>query len=321
MATLAEIRARLAKDEEKTTFKTTSGASFPFWDAATGTTTTIRFLPDANPNNQYFWQEKKSVRLPFTGIKGRDSKPLFVTVPSLEMWEDLKSMDAIGNEVRKLYSVANGNKESDEYKLASKYYRKVTYLFQGFVRDSSVKEDSAPENPIRIFNINKQLYNIVKSGIMDPDMDNLPTDYEHGLDFRILKTAKGEYADYGTSAFGRRENALTATEQAAIEAYGLSNLSELIGKKPTADDIRVIEEMFEASANGEEYDLARWGNTYRPYGLDSATTPANDSATSTPSAAKEESKETVVEGSAQEPVKAKTSAADILAAIKARNAK
>jgi len=220
-----------------------------------------------------------------------------------------------------LYSVANGNKESDEYKLASKYYRKVTYLFQGFVRDSSVKEDSAPENPIRIFNINKQLYNIVKSGIMDPDMDNLPTDYEHGLDFRILKTAKGEYADYGTSAFGRRENALTATEQAAIEAYGLSNLSELIGKKPTADDIRVIEEMFEASANGEEYDLARWGNTYRPYGLDSATTPANDSATSTPSAAKEESKETVVEGSAQEPVKAKTSAADILAAIKARNAK
>ena len=34
---------------------------------------------------------------------------------------------------------------------------------------------------------------------MDPDMENLPADYDAGTDFRLTKTQKDQYADYSTS--------------------------------------------------------------------------------------------------------------------------
>ena len=39
-------------------------------------------------------------------------------------------------------------------------------------------------------------------------------------------------------------------------------------KKPGEAELRIIKEMFEASVNGDEYDLERWGNYYRPWGLE-----------------------------------------------------
>ena len=34
---------------------------------------------------------------------------------------------------------------------------------------------------------------------MDPDIQEMPTDYIAWLDFRVMKTTKGQYADYSTS--------------------------------------------------------------------------------------------------------------------------
>ena len=39
-------------------------------------------------------------------------------------------------------------------------------------------------------------------------MENLPTDYVAGTDFRLSKTTKGQYADYSTSKWARKESAL-----------------------------------------------------------------------------------------------------------------
>ena len=103
---------------------------------------------------------------------------------------------------------------------------------------------------------------------MDPEMEELPTDLMRGLDFRIVKTSKGGYADYSTSTWARKESSLTEVEQAAIDSHGLFDLSTFLPKKPGEAELRVIKEMFEASVNGEEYDLERWGNYYRPYGLE-----------------------------------------------------
>jgi hypothetical protein len=89
----------------------------------------------------------------------------------------------------------------------------------------------------------------------------------HGLDFRISKGAKGGFADYNGSKWARKESALTEAEQAAVDAHGLFDLSTFLPKKPTDVELKVIKEMFEASVDGQPYDTERWGQYFRPAGV------------------------------------------------------
>jgi hypothetical protein len=151
---------------------------------------------------------------------------------------------------------------------AGKYWKKRSYIFQGYVSSNPLEEE-APENPIRRFIIGPQIFQIIKSALMDPDMEHLPTDYVNGTDFRLTKTTKGDgHADYTTSSWARRERSLDETELAAIEQHGLYDLKDFMPARPTADHYAVISQMFEASVDGELYDPERWGNFYKPYGID-----------------------------------------------------
>jgi hypothetical protein len=72
MASLAEIRARLAQSEgNKQGGNSTGGdnAIYPHWNMEEGQAATLRFLPDGNTKNTFFWQERAMIRLPFNGIK------------------------------------------------------------------------------------------------------------------------------------------------------------------------------------------------------------------------------------------------------------
>jgi hypothetical protein len=151
--------------------------------------------------------------------------------------------------------------------MGRKYWKKKSYLFQGFVRDNPLSDDKTPENPIRRFIISPQIFNIVKAALMDPEMEELPTDYERGLDFTATKTSKGGYSDYSTSKWARKESALTTQELEAIEKFGLYNLADFLPKKPNDVELKVIKEMFEASVDGEAYDSDRWSNYYKPAGI------------------------------------------------------
>jgi hypothetical protein len=102
---------------------------------------------------------------------------------------------------------------------------------------------------------------------MDPDMESLFTDYENGTDFRLTKTTKGQYADYSTSSFARKERGLNETELEAIAKYGLYNLNDFMPKKPTKEEVDVIYDMFKASVDGELYDPKRWGQYFKPAGV------------------------------------------------------
>jgi hypothetical protein len=227
MATLAEIRAKLQAQENRTGGNTTGGdnAIFPHWNIPEGSTSRIRFLPDADTKNDFFWVERNMIRLPFNGIKGDvNSKPQIVQVPCVEMWGDSCPILA---EVRTWF------KDSSLEEMGRKYWKKRSYLFQGFVRESSLADDSTPENPIRRFIISPQIFNIVKAALMDPEMEELPTDYERGLDFSVVKTSKGGYADYSTSKYARKETALTEVERAAVDQFGLHNLADFLPKSLT----------------------------------------------------------------------------------------
>jgi len=268
MSTLAAIRARLAAAEVKNS-QTSDGTVFAFWNMKNGGQSTLRFLPDGDPSNTFFWVEKQQIHLKFNGIKNGEQKEVKVYVPCVEMFgkELYPHGCPILSEVRSWYKVAEKTGDDALKTQANSYWKKPTFIMQGFVRENGLTEDNTPENPIRRFTLNKQLYNLVKSGLMDVEMVNIPSDYDHGTDFKILSTMKGTYADYGTSKYARNESALTSVERAAIEQYGLTNLSEFMGKKPDAKELEIIKEMFEASVDGEAYDRERWGNYYRPIGL------------------------------------------------------
>lgn len=328
MATsLAEIRARIAASEQKTTPKaagTGDNSVYAHWNMDEGTTATLRFLPDGDSSNPYFWVEKNIIKLPFNGVKGdSSSKRVEVQVPCIEMYGPEYHCPILA-EVRPWY------KDETLKEMANKYWKKRSYLFQGFVRANPIGDDKVPANPIRRFIISPQIVPIVKSGLMDPEIEELPTDYLRGLDFNIKKTSKGGYADYSTSNWARKESALTEAEQAAIETYGLFKLADFLPKMPGEAELRIIKEMFDASVDGKPYDLAAWGNYYRPWGLEapggnSAAAPTQSAPAAAPAASKpwEDEAHEAAEAPIVVPKTTPSSdkAQDILAMIRARQTK
>ena len=262
MATLAEIRARLAEQAQKSGSSNTGtgdNAIFAHWNIPEGTSATLRFLPDGDESNTFFWRERQMIRIPFSGVKGQDeNKKVVVQVPCVEMWGETCPVHA---------TIRPWFKDPNMEKLGRTYWKKRSYVFQGFVVNSPMDEQSVPENPIRRFIISPQIFTLIKQALMDPDMEELPTDYQRGTDFRLNKTQKGGYADYSTSGWARKERGLNEDELQAIATHGLFNLNDFMPKRPGVDEVRAIMEMFEASVDGQLYDPEKWGKFYRPSGV------------------------------------------------------
>jgi len=326
MATLAEIRAKLREQESRTggSNQQSGGdnAIYPHWNMAEGSEAVLRFLPDADPEATFFWKERLMIKLPFAGIKGQtDSRPVTVNVPCMEMY---------GETCPVLQEVRGWFKDPSLEDQGRKYWKKRSYIFQGFVADNPISEDTTPDNPIRRFIIGPQIFQIIKGALMDPEMEELPTDFVRGVDFRIKKTSKGGYADYSTSQWSRRERALSDQEKAAIDTHGLHNLNDFLPKKPTDVEVKVIQEMFEASVDGEAYDPERFGQYFRAPGMSAPTGDPNKSAsapaaTPAPTPAPEPVAETVAQpapaattASASEDKPSSERANDILAMIRNR---
>ena len=324
MASLAEIRAKLLEQEKGGNTRSNSYGGdneiYAFWNIPEGQSATMRFLPDGDDTNTYFWRERQMIRIPFSGVAGGDEhKPVTVTVPCMEMWGETCPVHA---EIRPWF------KDPSMEDMARKYWKKRSYLFQGFVVDSPLQEDSVPENPIRRFIINPSIFNIIKQALMDPDFPEIPTDFEQGTDFKLAKTQKGQYADYSTSNWARRERGLTEDERNAIASNGLHNLDDYMPKKPTAEGVNAIFEMFEASVDGQLYDPARFGQFYRPAGVNldnissapaAPATPAPVAETApAPAPAPQAVAESAPAPAAPAADASQSSAADILAAIRAR---
>ena len=319
MATLAEIRAKLKEAESRTGGSNQSSggdnAIYPFWNLKEGEQSTVRFLPDGDKSADFFWKERLMIKLPFAGVKGEtDSRPVQVQIPCMEMYGE---SCPILNEVRGWF------KDPTLEDMGRKYWKKRSYVFQGFVTENGLNEESLPENPIRRFIIGPQIFQLIKSALLDPDMEELPTDYTAGVDFRIVKTSKGGYADYSTSNWSRRERPLTEDEKSAIDKHGLFNLGDFLPKKPTDVELKVMQEMFQASVDGEAYDPERFGQYFRPAGMAARTGDPNVSApAATTTAPAAPAAQPVVEATAPvveaEAPKTDNKAEDILAMIRSR---
>lgn len=275
MSKLAAMRAALAEKENrgKSTQKTPGdNAIFPFWNMKENETSVVRFLPDADPENTFFWRERLMINLTFTGVKGtNDNKVYEVKVPCMEMY---------GEQCPILAEVRTWYKDESLKEMANKYWKKYSYIYQGLVIGNPLlgigddKEDTPPENPIRRFIFTGQIQPIIVAAMKNPEIEELPTDYNRGLNFNIIKTAGAQYASYATSNFARKETALTQEQRAAVEQFGLFDLKSFFPKKPSESELRIIREMFEASVDGRPYDLDKWGAYYKPWGLNAPAAPA-----------------------------------------------
>jgi len=123
-----------------------------------------------------------------------------------------------------------------------------------------------------------------------------------------------------------------------VATHGLYDLSTFLPKKPSAVELKVIKEMFEASVDGQPYDTERWGQYFRPAGVnapagssltvdghgDAHDTPAKPAARPAAAANFDEDVDTAEKSFAAEPVaapKPAQKAEDILAMIRSRQQK
>lgn len=226
---------------------------------ADGTSATIRLLPDADSDNEFFWRRRETIRLPFEGVVGGDNptdKQVTVQVPCMDMFGEACPIIA-----------ATKPWWSDHRKeMARQYWKKKTYIFQGFVTECPFEEENLPENPIRKFMVSPQIFEVIEESIHDDDFEDFVVDYVGGRDLKITKATKERYANY-KSKF-RSPRSLNDAEMQAIEKHGLYTLKEFLGRKPDADEIAAIKAMFEASVAGEPYDFAAFGKYYKPWSRD-----------------------------------------------------
>lgn len=307
MASLKEIREKLQAQQDRQQKNFTSGDNllYPHWKIDEGKFARLRYLPDNDSKNDFFWVEKLTIKLPFNGVIGTDMKNVIIQVPCMEMWPG--EICPILAEVRPWF------KDKNLEDMGRKYWKKKSYLMQGFVRENPIGTDELPATTIRKFIFSSQIFNIIKAGLMDPEIDEIPTHYDLGRDFIVNKTTKANFADYSTSKWSMKESPLTQAERDSIEKTGLFNLRDSLPKKPTPVELQVIKEMFEASVDGKPYDLAKWGQYFRPFGLDDKTSEAAPKA-----------EEAVVETKKVEVAPTKTTnnkAEDILAQIRSRKPK
>jgi len=325
---LERIRQLMREEEDKKSGnnrQTSSGdnASYPFWNIPEGSTALVRFLPDADPENPWFWAERQTIKLPFDGTINGDSptkNTVTVTVPCVDMFGDMCPIIA---ETKPWW------KDEDKKEAARLYYKRRSFITQAFVVNSPVEEQNKPENPIRRLILGNELIQKLKAGMADVEMEYLPTDYQSGTDFKIKKTKKGEYNNYGTSEWSRRSRPLSEAEVIALEQFKLFNLADFRGPRPDADGIAAIKAMFHASLRGDPYDFAQFGKYFKPYGVgggNSATSTDDESvddfsSTSMNTGAGHKVEETVaktVDSSASASSGAKLQPQDLLAKLRER---
>lgn len=255
IASIKELREALMKLERKSENSSRDDSLYPFWNMKDGESCLIRFLPDADETNTFFWRERQIIKLPFRGTKEDPNRNVVVQVPCIEMYGKMRC--PIMEEIQPWF------KDPEREDLARTYWKKKSYVFQGFIVQDPLNERSV-ENPIRKLVINTSIFKIIKSSLMDPDIEDSPVDFEKGRDFKLEKTKKGAFSDYSTSKWSMKTRALNPYELEAIETYGLRKLSDLLPREPNEKEIHVIYEMFKASVAGELYDQEKWGDYYRP---------------------------------------------------------
>jgi hypothetical protein len=279
---LAEMRAKMESKNSAQTSQSNNGSSdiFKFGDLKAGDEVRIRFVEDSDTTNPFFWRERhsrtlrfNSLLLPSGSIMATDT---FISVPAFNLktnetnCDDLpeeylykSNEDVIQQKIKGFW--IDGDKTSQA--LYNKFGKKVTYVFQGFVRSPGY------ETKLYRFVINKELFNLIKTFMSDSEIDDIPCHIENGRDF-ILKVSEKNVVINGTntkvkdyvtqSKWSGKVSPLTGEERMFLETNGSFDLKKFLPKRPTPQQEEIMLQMYNASYDGNPYDIKNWGSTFRP---------------------------------------------------------
>ena len=224
---------------------------YPFHTLPEGKSSTLRFIPDANPDNELgFLVERRMHELVVDGDKTR--------VACLEMYGDDCPICNLSRQYYKAKDTINGKK----------YWPKKDHIARALVIKDGLPPD--PETgetyvgKVVTLSLGKTLYEIIAHNISSGDLgDELPCSIEEGTDFIITRTVKpgpnGEkYSDYALSKFARASRSLEEEEIATIEheddAGGTPNYVDLHTLLPKKPSIEFVENTLEQSLGGGRDD-------------------------------------------------------------------
>lgn len=217
--------------DKKTGSQTESDQSwkkfYSFWKMPDDSTATVRFLPDADPdNNLGFLVEKLEHELMVNGKKKK--------VPCLSMHGEHCPICELS---RKHY--AEGNEA-----MGKKYYRKKSYIGQVLVVESPIEHDQ--EQLVKLIDFGPAVFKQIQAAFQSGDLEEAPYELKGGYNFRIKKTKNGQYASYTTSSFAPKQ---TDVDDEIIEQLQLFNLADYRGKKM---DGSVVEALLVADQTGQQ---------------------------------------------------------------------
>lgn len=277
MATLAELRARV-NNAQKTSNNFDNSTIFQFSSLKAGDEIRIRFIPDADATNDWFWRIRSTRKIPFNSIRLANgtivNNRCRVSVPAFNLKKGdtnidnlsdeylyLSSDDVIQNKIKGFWGETKESKD-----LYYRYAKKDTYVYQGFIRTPGY------ETKLYRFLINKQLHEKIYSFMNDSEIDCIPSDPNHGRDFILRVSEKSApidgvttiIKDYNNSKWSNNESPLTEQEVAWLSENNPWVLSNFISKRPSVEQEEVMIELFEASYNDQPYDVERWLNIFKP---------------------------------------------------------
>lgn len=247
---LAALRAAFAP-KDKTQGSRGPSNYFPFFQMEEGDQSTVRFLPDLNPENPLGFLVPKHTHV--LKINGRDR-----SIPCLKMY---------GKECP-ICKVAAAYYNAGDRTNGQRYYRKVQHLAQALVMQTNLMPQDTEDNyngTVRLVQLSPQIYKVIQEAIMSGDLEEFPYDYEFGTNFIIKKDRQGDYPTYSFSKFAKRESALSEAEI----AYAKSQLKDLSSLLPAEPPLEEVEALLEAEMTGGQYNPTG-GQTQAPRAQPSA---------------------------------------------------
>jgi len=252
------LRKTVNKDKLKAKFEAESQSGnqgpsdfLPYFKLKNKDSLTIRFLSDANPNNQDFFTYIEEV-FNFSG-KNMKFSGLAKDCPSSKIAYDFfAEAKALGEET------PEGKEVRDK---ALKFYKKRKYLANAYIVDAPdyfwVEAGLDPEkieDRVKVVSLPKKVYETIKDTVMDEDFDEVEF-YNFGDDvvnFKLtVKKNAGGYNDYTSSKFEIKPKELDIEDDAIdIIAESLKDLSTLF-KSHSLDEFN---EAIDIELNGEDED-------------------------------------------------------------------
>ena len=186
---LADLKAAFA-NQTKSSTSAEWKSYFPFWKAEDQSTSVVRFLPDADPNNSLqFLHEVHQHELTINGKKKTVTCAAHHGDGNCPICDQARAFYDAGDEVR-----------------GKQFYRKKSFIGQVLVIDGAV----APENDrlVQLIQFGPAVFKQIEAAFMSGDLEEAPYEFKGGYNFRIKKTKSGQYASYTTSSFAPKQTDL-----------------------------------------------------------------------------------------------------------------